>query len=82
MGTVLYTKTLMFMIHTRDHGFPHVTVYKGTPDNHEAFAKIRLDVIDIIESQGFGTKALTSIVGITAENREAWLEEWNETRAK
>jgi hypothetical protein len=80
MGTVLYTKTLMFMIHTRDHGHPHVTVYKGQPDNREAFAKIRLDNFEVLESQHFSSRALAQIIEKVIENQTAWLEEWNATR--
>lgn len=78
MPTVLMIKNLIFMIHTRDHGFPHVTVYLGTPDSHEAFAKVRLDKIGIIEADGFSKKALKEIELLTAKYQELWLEKWNE----
>lgn len=70
----------MFMIHTDDHGHPHVTVYKGNPESHEAFAKVRLDVIQVFESEGFSTKSLRSIIEQVVINQAEWLKEWNETR--
>lgn len=57
MPTLLAVKNLLYMIHTRDHGHPHVTVYLGTPSNFEAMAKIRLDNFEPLEVQNFSEKA-------------------------
>jgi hypothetical protein len=68
------------MIHTRDHGFPHVTVYHGTPEDHEAFAKVRLDEIAILEAEGFDQKTMLKILKTVIDYQAIFLEVWNETR--
>lgn len=78
MGTVYRTLNLMFMIHTRDHGFPHVTVYRGNPESFEAMAKIKLADASVIESEGFSQKALNKIIGVVLDHKDEWLEEWND----
>lgn len=80
MPTVLRINNLIFMIHTRDHGHPHVTVYLGTPENFEAMAKIRIDQLEVIESVGFGSKTLNKILMHTLIYQEVWMEVWNESR--
>ena len=80
MPTILKVLDLIFMIHTRDHGHPHVTVYRGNPDSYEALAKVRLDVVRVIELQGFNTSAEKIILEIVSKNQTEWLEVWNETR--
>jgi hypothetical protein len=82
MPTVLKIKNLLFMIHTRDHGFPHVTVYLGTPQNYEAMAKIRLDTISEIEVDGFDARAMRIIFEAVLEHREDFMEVWSDTREK
>jgi len=80
MPTVLKVLNLIFIIHTRDHGHPHVTVYRGTPENFDAYAKVRLDEVEIIELQGFKTSAEKIILEIVSKSQAEWLEVWNETR--
>ncbi len=50
MPTLLIVRNLMFILHTRDHGHPHVTIYQGSPENYEALAKVRLDSLKVIEA--------------------------------
>lgn len=78
MGTVHKVGHILFIVHTDDHGFPHVTVYMGTPANHEARAKIRLDNTEVIESYGWSRKALKGLVETTEQFKDIWMEEWNE----
>ena len=80
MPTVLKILNLMFVIHTRDHGYPHVTVYRGAPESHDAFTKVRLDEVQIIELHGFSASAEKVILEIVTKNKGEWLEVWNETR--
>ncbi len=80
MPTVLKIINLIFIIHTKDHGYPHVTVYRGTPENHDAYAKVRLDEIEVIELRGFKASAEAVILEIVSKNQDDWLEVWNETR--
>ena len=80
MPTVLKILNLMFIIHTRDHGFPHVTVYRGNPNSHDAYAKVRLDEMQVIELFGFSISAEKLILEIVSKNQSEWLEVWNETR--
>lgn len=77
MPTLLIYRNVMFIIHTRDRGFPHVTVYQGTPETFEAMAKIRLDRVKILESRGFSAKSLKLLLALTEQNQADWLEEWN-----
>ena len=78
MPTLLLVRNLLFMIHTRDHGHPHVTVYQGTPDKHEAMAKVRLDNLTVLEVDQFTKKDVSLIVKITTRYQTEWLEVWNE----
>ncbi len=78
MPTILRILGVLWIIHTRDHGFPHVTVYKGTPKNHEAVAKIRLDIIGVVESKGFSKDFLNKILEKTTLYQTLLLEAWNE----
>lgn len=78
MPKLLIVKNLIFMIHTRDHGHPHVTVYLGNPTSHEAMAKIRLDQVEVIESKGFNRSSVKFLIETTEEYHQEWLEVWNE----
>lgn len=78
MPTLLIVRNLIFIIHTRDHGFPHVTVYLGRPNKYEAMAKVRLDHLAILEADGFSRKDINLILKITARYQVDWLEVWNE----
>ncbi|NJL24548.1 MAG: DUF4160 domain-containing protein [Calothrix sp. SM1_5_4] len=78
MPTIIRILGTLWIIHTRDHGHPHVTVYKGTPRNYEAVAKIRLDVIEVIESKGFSEVFLKKILQKTQDYQTLLLEAWNE----
>jgi len=78
MPTILRILGTLWIIHTRDHGFPHVTIYKGTPRQFEARAKIRLDVIEVIESKGFSEAFLRKIIATTVVYQPLLLEAWNE----
>jgi hypothetical protein len=82
MPTVLRVKNLIYIIHTRDHGHPHVTVYLGTPESFEAMAKIRLDSVEAIESTGFDQRTLRRILATVGYYQLQFLEVWNETREK
>ena len=75
--TVLSILNYLWVIHTRDHGYPHVTVYKGKPDNFEARAKIRLDHIEVIENSGFNEKSLNKLLKFTLEFQVFLLNEWS-----
>lgn len=78
MPTVLRILNVMFVIHTRDHGFPHVTVYLGSPESHEAMVKIRLDILKVIENKGFKESAVARLVKTTELHQGEWLEKWKE----
>jgi hypothetical protein len=78
MPTILRILGILWIIHTRDHGSPHVTVYKGSPKNYEAIAKIRLDIVEVIESKGFSEKFLNKILEQTRNHQDLLLEAWNE----
>ncbi len=76
--TLLVVKNLAFIIHTRDHGFPHVTVYQGLPDRYEAKAKIRLDNLTVLKVEKFSQRDVAVILKVTAQYKNDWLEVWNE----
>lgn len=82
MPTVLRVLNLLYVIHTRDHGYPHVTVFLGTPEGYEAKAKIRLDLEDpaLLEPTEFSEKAVKRMFEVVKQNRIEWLEVWNVTR--
>ena len=76
MPSLLVIKNLMFIIHTRDHGFPHVTIDEGAPERWESRAKARLDLVREIEVDGFSVKDMRVILSIVEKNKLAWLEAW------
>jgi len=78
MPTLLIVRNLLFMIHTRDHGFPHVTIYQGTPERFEAMAKVRLDNLDILEVRQFTERDVGLILNIVTQYQSDWMEVWNE----
>ena len=45
---------------------------------HGGKAKIWLDPVDLAEHQGFKTNELRRILDVTNENRDMFLEAWNE----
>jgi hypothetical protein len=77
MPTLLRIKALIFILHTREHGHPHITVYSPGKQDSEAMAKVRLDEIEIIESYGFHMNDLRFIMEITKKYQEIWMEAWN-----
>jgi len=79
MGTVAIVKNLAFMIHTRgEHNPPHLEVYYGTPGNYEAWAKVRIDKVEILESQGFSSGDLDEILRITQGRQRFFSKKWSE----
>ena len=82
MGTVLRVLGLLFVIHTRDHEPPHVTIYQGTPQNYEAVARIEIMTGRIISSRRFSVKRLGLLVTIVQAEREYLKEKWDESRPK
>jgi hypothetical protein len=82
MPTVLIIKNLMFVIHTRDHGHPHVTVYLGSPERYEARAKIRLDVVKVIENKGFSTRDMAIILENVDKYLSSFKEVWDEIKSR
>ena len=75
---MLIVRNFMFMIHTRDHGFPHVTIYQGLPEKYEAMAKVRLDNMNVLEVRAFTERDVTLILKIVAQYQSDWMEVWNE----
>lgn len=76
MPTVLRVFGTIWIIHTRDHGYPHVTVYRGAPNNFEAMAKIRVDEVEIIESVGFDFRSLNKLLYVATLHQEYLLKKW------
>ena len=81
MPTVLTIRNLMFMIHTRDHNPPHVTIYCGVPDDWQANARVNLENCQVMDSTGFKNKDIKIIEALCIVNRESFLEVWYETRS-
>lgn len=80
MGTVLRILNVIFMIHTRDHNPPHVTVYQGNPKNFDAKARIEIETSEVMDSVGFSARALKKLQAVVDQEREFFMEKWNETR--
>ena len=78
MPTLLVIKNLMFIIHTRDHLPPHVTVYAGSPEKWEATAKVRLDSVVLLDQENFSARSIKFILQIVGQNQVDWMEEWND----
>lgn len=74
---------LMFMIHTDDHEPAHVTVYKGTPESHEAKARIEIETGEVMDgSFGFSEKALRKLSQRVLDRQDFLRRKWNATRPK
>lgn len=80
MPTVIAIGKLLFVVHTNDHGHPHVTAYFGSPKSYEAMAKVRISDGALIEARGFTKRALAKIRAKVKEERELFQEAWDETR--
>lgn len=78
MGTVLKIFNLLFIIHTRDHTPPHVTVYMGTPESWDAKVKVNLVTLKAFDNENFSAKSLKVICQLAKENQDEWMEKWNE----
>ena len=76
MPTVLVIKKLLFVIHTRDHQPPHVEVYFGNPETYEAWAKVRIDKVELLEAEGFTSSDLDQIVRICQARQKFLSSEW------
>ena len=80
MPTVKVINKLLFIIHTNDHNPPHVTIYFGLPESHEAKARVEIDTGIIMCSFGFSVKSLRMLQKEIVENKEFYYEKWTETR--
>ena len=79
MPQVLVIKKLLFMIHTRDEHSPaHVEVYYGTPTSHQAWAKINIEKVAVLESENFSSKDLDMILRITQGYQKFFSSKWKE----
>ncbi len=78
MPTLLIVRNFLFIIHTRDHGFPHVTIYQGTPEKFQAMAKVRLDNLGVLEVKEFTERDVGLILKIVTQYQSEWMEVWNE----
>ena len=82
MGTVLRVLGLLFIIHTRDHEPPHVTIYQGTPRDYEAVARIEIETSRLMSSKGFRKRLLNLLEETVRAERKYLMEKWNESRPK
>lgn len=83
MPTILLIKNLAFIIHTRgEHNPPHVEVYYGTPENHEAWAKVRIDKVEILEADNFTSRDLDQIVRICQGRQKYFSRKWRKYNGK
>lgn len=86
MPTVLIVKNLLFMIHTLDHNPPHVTVFYGTPEKFEAKARVEIESGKFLKNKAgekeFSSKDKRLIQQIVEQNKENFMEVWNESRPK
>lgn len=83
MPTIMLIQKLAFIIHTRDeHNPPHIEVYYGTPESHEAWAKVRIDRVEIMEAFGFSSNDLNSIVKICQIRQKFLSSKWRKINGK
>lgn len=74
---IIKFKSLKFYIYPDDHGNPHVHVVgKG------AKAKIYLESLEIVASNGFSRKSLNTIVKKVKEYKQELLDAWREYHGK
>ena len=68
---------LIFMIHTDEHGHPHVTIYFPRRKNFERMAKVQIKDQRVLDSVGFGAKDLKIIKAIVKQEADLLLEAWH-----
>ena len=74
MPTLLFVEGLRFHFFSREgHEPPHVHVRKG-----DAIAKLWLDPVSFVFSDGFNPSELRRIRELTAEHQSEFVERWNE----
>lgn len=71
--TVLNQDGYQVMIYLNDHTPAHVHVYKA-----ENEARVQLDPVEIMDSEGFNTRELKAVRKLISENQEYLLEKWDE----
>lgn len=69
---------LRVYIYFKDHGLPHVHVYKGNPKSPEAFLKVEVESWEILEVKGFKEHAVNKTVKYLKTVETEIKEKWNE----
>jgi hypothetical protein len=70
--TVLRQEGYTIAVYANDHSPPHVHVKRAEND-----ARIRLDPIEVLHTEGFNERELGKILSIVRENHGLLLEAWN-----
>ncbi|WP_340597050.1 hypothetical protein [Bdellovibrio sp. GT3] len=65
-------------IYYSDHGFPHVEIYQGKPENFEAHLKLNILNFEPLEVNGFSERSVRLIIKKLQPYREALLKDWYE----
>jgi hypothetical protein len=73
MGTVARFRNVRIVIHTRDHGPPHIHAIGSDAEAVFDIAKLQL-----ISNYGFSTKAIAQIEEFLRARVETLLEAWHE----
>lgn len=82
MPSVMKVLALYWAIHTNDHNPPHIEVYHGTPKNHDAWAKVRIDKVEIIESFGFDEPSLLEILKVAQARQKFLSSKWSKVHGQ
>ena len=73
MPTIFWLGNIRIVINTKDHGPPHVHVLAPG-----ASAKIRIDNLEVMESQGFNERTLKKILIFMEQTKFILMEKWDE----
>lgn len=65
-------------IYYKDHGFPHVEIYKGKPSFYEAHLKLNLLDFSVMECSGFSERAVRVLLKELEPYRSILLRDWYE----
>jgi hypothetical protein len=73
MPTLLKEKGFRFFFFSNEHLPKHIHIEK-----QNAYAKINLINLEIIESYGFNSKEISVILSIVEKNRDDFIKAWDE----
>lgn len=77
MGTIFLFRNIRIVIHSKDHGPPHIHAISPKGE-----AKFDLVTLDCLYSRGYSRKDLQMIWKFVVQKRKVLMEAWNEIHSQ